>query len=648
MISAAASKTVSAYAAARAWLEKLPEISWARVFPDNKPTLRDANALVANVGRPLTEDEINTLQSQLGPNVSVTATKDGAWIINHDGSHVREPNVPGGAPEDNLAGQWVGSSNRDFHKTADAALRGLDTVQEASTYPLRADTNTLTNDWSTSPNGEDYAHVINGSARAGAFWDVADPLAKRVAEATGGDAEHAASIPDLRAGTEPSPDIPGRVPGAADYEPSTAAPAGNADAAATGAAPEAGAAAAGEAATGGRPGNAVRDFLTGEGSERGSISLGAMSRLGGAGAGVASQEATMSDEDKSDPFGRFSRDAAAAILGAAAPGTARALARGSVGYQDLKAVRPGFGPPVARPAMNNAQKFSAYTKQNLLSGAKTSVTNIASQLVELAHQPLGALASGHEDDAMAGIKASAQSVPDALRNFARTLTTGETQFTQSQGATSKWLPALRLLAATDDFFRTMGWAMGAGMEGQRILRESGATASSASSILGSNSARISAAGDKAGAMSVFSEGAGSGDNISRIKNRLLGSSSKVDQMYGLFMDAGIPFAAVPGRIWNTGVKRTPEPGRGPRAAPRRDRHPGGRPVRLSEGDGRRGGAERHLGVDPVQRGQGQYQGPGRQRAPVGYQAEWAVVRLLQLGSVGAADGHARFRRGRHS
>jgi hypothetical protein len=375
---------------------------------------------------------------------------------------------------------------------------------------------------------------------------VADPLAARVRESAGAASAATSAEPtraalgELGNAPRPSPELPGGVPSAADV--------GNAAADATRA--------------GQSVGSRIGNFLTGEGSEEGSIDPRLAMRLGGAAAGVASQETgptSMTEQEKQDPWGRFSRDISAGILGSAAPGVVGALARGGgTNYADLARLRPSAPAPKPGGPQTGPQIISAFTKNNLLSGPKTHITNILTQLAELAQHPISQLASGHEDDAIAGLKAAGQSVPDAMRNFATTMRTGQTQMTQATGKTPAHLPFLRLLGATDDFFKTIGWAMGAGEEGQRVLREAGATGSTASAILSANVPRINAAGEKMGNMSVFTAGKdGIGGQFSRWKNGLLNSPSKMDQTKGMLIDALVPFANIPDRIWNIGLKRLP-------------------------------------------------------------------------------------------
>jgi hypothetical protein len=307
--------------------------------------------------------------------------------------------------------------------------------------------------------------------------------------------------------------------------------------------------------------NPIADFLTGEGSEVGSVSPRVGARLGGAAAGVASQEATMSDQDKADPWGRFGRDVAAGVLSSTAPGVAVGVARRGL-YNDVRGLR------VVQPSLltaaggrgTPAELTSAVTKDFLLSGPKTHLTNILTQLAELGRQPLATALSGREDDAVTGLKTAASAVPDAFSNFVKTMQSGSSAYQPTGHAnTPVYTPFLRLLGATDDFFRTIGWAMGAGQEGSRALREGASTGLSPSAILSRNQAAIDKAGQTAGSLSVFGEGGSPGAHaITSLKNSLLGAKGDYGkQALGMMLDAGVPFAAIPGRIWNIGLKRIP-------------------------------------------------------------------------------------------
>ena len=512
--------TIDAIAAAKGHLLQLPEVNWTQVFPAT--TAKDANAVDLNAGRMLSAPEVQDVRAALS-----TALGNAAPASGESAPFVITPTE---------RGLWLRNTseldNPQFRSAVDAALRNVQYEGTWDAVPVRADSGRVTNDWSAQPNGEGFLEAIRRGGREESFRSIQDSLTQRIA-----DARSSASVAPEPAATEPT--SAGSAPVS---EPSP----GASNAAERG------------------PLGPVRDFLSGAESESGSIAYGPAIRVAQFAGGVLGSEATQSEQDKRDPWGRFSRDVGIGLAAAAGPRALAAIARGGgVSYQDLKAIRPpqqGTLLGAATRAQTPAEMISAYTKQNLLSGAKTNVTNVISQLIELGKQPLGNLAAGHEEDAVAGIKAAGQAVPDAMRNFARTMATGQTTFAVNTTgtATSKYLPFFRLLSATDDFFKTLGWAMGAGQEGQRILREAGATSSTASKILGGAANRIDQAGLKAGRLSVFGEGGAlGGDQLSRTKQRLMSSSSYREQALGLLLDQGIPFSSVPGRIWSAGLRRLP-------------------------------------------------------------------------------------------
>ena len=612
MVHAPARALLNAYAAMRGIILKQDAVPWTRVFVANSP-LRDSNVVQLHIGRPLTSGEAQQLNQQLitalggdGKHAVVT-TADGTWILNLQGSVERDPNAakrvsqvtrdvlgPDGKPlkvldaegnptrrnqketvqrEEDIRGQWIPATdeagkplpyakNEDFWQAVKEAASEVDFEQETDYHltPWRGDGEYVFNDWSTDAEGQTYRSLIESAGRTAAFADVEAPITRRVRKAQ---ADVAARYGWPRDPTNPF----GRAaePGAVG-ERGLPGPAGAEPAAGVGprAPPETGGFTAPPTELPTTEGadirSRLRDVLGGGQPARADPRFAA--QILGAAGGVASQEATMSDEDRADPWKRFGRDIGAGVLGglgtARAIGVGSAIARGGgTSYSDLRNLRQvPYGPPSPATPQTGAQMVSAFTKNNLLSGPKTHISNIMTQLVELARQPAASIAAGHEEDAVAGLKAGAQALPDALRNFATTMRTGQTQMSQGFGATSKYLPFLRLLGATDDFFRTIGWAMGAGQEGSRVLREAGAGVN-ASATLSQNAARISEAGEKLGRMSVFGEGTGPGHGLSELKNRLLSSSSKRQQALGLLLDAGVPFSAVPGRIWNIGARRIP-------------------------------------------------------------------------------------------
>jgi len=312
----------------------------------------------------------------------------------------------------------------------------------------------------------------------------------------------------------------------------------------------------------------------------------AMNVAGGA-AGVGSQEASMTDEEKQNPFLRVSRDLSGGLLGAAAPNLAISGARGlaatisgrAPSLAELEQIRQTLGarqvniPGTAGQRMTPAELISALGKQNLLFGVKQHVTNIGSQLAELVRTPARAALAGQGDQALLAMRAGINGIPDAMREFAQTWQSGISSTAQPGQRTQAWLPVFRFLGATDDFFRVLGAHMGMATEAQRLVNEAGAkTPQEIQQVLQQNQQKIFQAGQREGAASVFgtmgAQGAAQTDSFSRWKNGLLGAVAQSPQWQdqlkaygkqglGLLVDALVPFAGMPARLWDIGLGRIP-------------------------------------------------------------------------------------------
>ena len=141
--------TIEAIAAAKAHLLRRPEVGWTQVFPS--ATAKDANAMDIDVGRLFsaqeTQDLRAALDSALGQgSYALTATEHGAWVRNTSSM-----------------------ANPQFHKAVNGAVGTLQSEGQATTAPVRADSNTLTNDWEAQPNGESYLDAIQRGGREEAF-----------------------------------------------------------------------------------------------------------------------------------------------------------------------------------------------------------------------------------------------------------------------------------------------------------------------------------------------------------------------------------------------------------------------------------------------------------------------------------------------
>ena len=311
-------------------------------------------------------------------------------------------------------------------------------------------------------------------------------------------------------------------------------------------------------------------------------------RLSGAAGGLVSQEATMTEEEKRNPFVRVSRDLSGLLLGSAAPALAESGIRGVAAtvrgrvpdLNDLAQIRQTLGarqmnlPGTAGQPMTPGELISAVGKQNLLAGIKQHVTNIGSQMVELARTPVRAALAGQGDQALLAMRAGINGIPDALNEFARTWTSGISSTAQPGQRTQAWLPVFRFLGATDDFFRVLGAHMGMATEAQRLVNEAGAkTPQAIRQVLAQNEQRIFQAGQREGAASVFQTMGmqGAQDTMTRFgrwKNEWLGAvaqspawqdrlSAYGKQGLALLVDALVPFAGMPGRLFDIGIGRLP-------------------------------------------------------------------------------------------
>ena len=287
-------------------------------------------------------------------------------------------------------------------------------------------------------------------------------------------------------------------------------------------------------------------------------------RLGGAVAGgLAGNAATPED---ADPYARLAHILGGATAGFAAPGVARALRDVGPTAAELQALRPHeFHPGQAAPQSIPSQ-VATYGLGNLMTGLGTHISNIIGQSVELARQPLSALASGREDEALAGLRAMAPELPNALGVLWDSLRTGRTSArpgTPQVALGPLGLPAqgaLRALGAADEFFRYIAGSMGRGMEARRILNEAGSPTDPAliRQAIQQNVDRIVEAGDRAGRLSVFGEGGTSrlGEWLSQQRETLLNSQNPVANAAGMLMGHIVPFSNIPERIWTIGMSRT--------------------------------------------------------------------------------------------
>jgi flagellum-specific peptidoglycan hydrolase FlgJ len=609
LVFAPARAALNAFAAFRGKILKQDAVPWTRVFTTKSP-LRDANLNQLHIGRPLTTDEAQQLNqaliAQLGGDGkhAVVSTADGAWILNLQGEFERDPlaapdikltaskRVETGeltargqkahataegpfVKEENIVGTWRPSldesgkplpfaDNSSFNKAVEEAVAEvkLSGDPDAHVSPFRADGEYVFNDWEANPNGEGYQSQIESSGRADAFAAVEAAITRRVRKAQADAAARFGWPADPNnpfSGTAGAGAVGERgLPGATGAESAAAVgprapPEG---AGFTAPAPATPAEAELPTTAGADIRGRLRDVLGT--SQEGSVDPRFAMRVGGALAGGYAGNATT--PEGADPLARYAHIGAGALTGAFAPGLLMsAIHHTGPSAAELEALRPRLpvqGPPTASTV---AGKVTEYGKGNLLSGITTHLSNIISQGVELARQPIVRTAAGYEDEAAHGIKSAAAMMPTALERFGNAMGSGRSIYADHPGVTNH--PFLRLLTATDDFFRTLGESMGRGMEARRVLNEAGNPTSAAqvrSTIQGATD-RIVGAGNRASSMTVFGEGAstGLGKWISDQKNRLLNSPSAKDKTLGLLFDATVPFSSIPDRLWTAGIMRSP-------------------------------------------------------------------------------------------
>ena len=442
-------------------------------------------------------------------------------------------------------------ANPQFHKAVNGALGTLQSEGQATTAPVRADSNTLTNDWEAQPNGESYLDAIQRGGREEAFRSIQDSLGARIAAAQ-----------------QPGPRAPGAAPGAGAEPPPGAAEPG-----------VPGAADAGRRAPGAPLGGA-------EAQASAQFAL----RGGQFASGVAASEATMSEEDKANPWVRVSRDFAAgfgaAVLPQATAGIGRGIVRQAQGrapsLSELADIRTRLGPPPRHPrapgpvvpSRTVAETVSAVGKQALLTGLGTHIVNIATQLFETSRMVASKVMAGQGEQAYLGIRAGINAVPRGLEQAATTFRTGVSITTPAGEKTTAWFPIFRMIGAIDDFFRVVGGHMGGAMEAQRLVQEAGAkTAADVRTVLGANEQKIYDAGQKTAAASVFqtvgqSTVKDTSTSFGRWKQAFLEATAKTPawadrltaagkQAFGAAIDALVPFSGMPARLFDISFGRTP-------------------------------------------------------------------------------------------
>jgi hypothetical protein len=194
----ASRSAMSAYVAAQAKLQKLPEAYWLRQF--KPPKLDAANGMAVDAGRVLDPEEVAAIQSNLdglmgAGTAKVVGTDSGAWIMNRSGE-----------------------ANKAFHNAADRAVEGVKSLESADTTPTRFDGDFFTNDWSSQANGEGYQSAIRLAGGGSDSWlsnienrlrsgDLSAAGDLRGAERSYAGDTSRIGAPDLSAGRLPASDV---------------------------------------------------------------------------------------------------------------------------------------------------------------------------------------------------------------------------------------------------------------------------------------------------------------------------------------------------------------------------------------------------------------------------------------------------------
>jgi len=320
-------------------------------------------------------------------------------------------------------------------------------------------------------------------------------------------------------------------------------------------------------------------FLTGEGSEAGSVSPRFGATLGGAVAGGVAGNATTPDDAMTlpTPLGDIPIERAARILAGAGIGAGLGSAagfRGSIDQRVLESLRNSgvvAGPPTpAAPVGGLLSEAVQQSKQMLLTGPHTHISNVIGNTIELGRQPIALALGGRGDDALAAVTSVVKALPQAAGN-ALSLTRGLEPANLSQGANlvPRRYPIYRMLSAADAFTRTLGEYQGMSAKANQLLRDAGIAPSdpAAAAFLSSHAADLFQAGKERGAQSVFGQ-AGTAATartglegvfraLGTYKDGLLASPNPVSKAVGAMLDFELPFSGVPVRMLSLVASRTP-------------------------------------------------------------------------------------------
>lgn len=209
------------------------------------------------------------------------------------------------------------------------------------------------------------------------------------------------------------------------------------------------------------------------------------------------------------------------------------------------------------------------TKQFMLSGPPTHVSNTIGNTIQLLKSPVALTLGGRPRDAWAGVEAVGKAMPEAfgaMLDAARG--TSRASLATPAGSSGRWYePVFRALSASDAFTRTLAEYQGMAEHASHLLSEAGMSPNSkgASAFLLSKAAEIADMGRARGSQAVFMTDKASGtsrldqlaDLISKTKEGLLASPDLKNQALGALLDTQLPFLGVPTRILQVGSRQLP-------------------------------------------------------------------------------------------
>jgi hypothetical protein len=243
-----------------------------------------------------------------------------------------------------------------------------------------------------------------------------------------------------------------------------------------------------------------------------------------------------------------------------------------VSQADVKGIRtanlnPAVYPP--RGARGPIANLVDVTKQFMLSGPPTHVSNTIGNTIQLLKSPVALALGGRPRDAWAGVEAVGRALPEAFSNsLAAAGGTARASLATPAGSSGRWYePVFRALSASDAFTRTLAEYQGMAEHASHLLSDAGIKPNSprATPFLMSHAAEIADQGRARGSQAVFMADRAAGTSrldqlanlISNTKEGLLASPKLGNQALGALLDTQLPFLGVPTRILQVGSRQLP-------------------------------------------------------------------------------------------